>query len=164
MTRRRGRVLVTNQATESEVDVRELRAFLERVLEAVGSPPGELSVLVVDDAEMRVLNRDHLGRDRTTNVLSFPQDDSGQPGSLMLGDVVLAPTTIERQARNAGRDPSRERDHALVHAVLHLLGYDHVGTARERERMRVREREVLALLGGGVRARRGAAARSGSRR
>jgi probable rRNA maturation factor len=140
-------VLITNHAAGEDVDVRELERFLGRVLEAVGSPPGELSVLIVDDAEMRVLNRDHLGRDRTTNVLSFPQDDSGQAGSLMLGDVVLAPRTIRRQALNAGRDAARERDHALVHAVLHLLGYDHVGSRRERERMRAREREVLAALG-----------------
>lgn len=161
MSVRRGHVLISNRATECDVDVRELRELLERVLAALGSPPGELSVLVVDDAEMRALNRDHLGRDRTTNVLSFPQDDSGQPGSLMLGDVVLAPCTILRQATNAGRDPARERDHAVVHAVLHLLGYDHVGTPRERERMRAREREVLAALTG---PRRVARTRPGARR
>ncbi len=146
MTRRR-RVLITDHAAQERVDLGELEGFLERVLDAVGSPPGELSVLIVDDAEMRALNREHLGRDRTTNVLSFPQEDSGQPGSPMLGDLVLAPRTIRRQARNAGRDLARERDHALVHAVLHLLGYDHVGSRRERERMRARERQVLALLG-----------------
>lgn len=146
MTRRR-RVLITDHAAQERVDLGELEGFLERVLDAVGSPPGELSVLIVDDAEMRALNREHLGRDRTTNVLSFPQEDSGQPGSPMLGDLVLAPRTISRQARNAGRDLARERDHALVHAVLHLLGYDHVGSRRERERMRARERQVLALLG-----------------
>jgi len=145
--RRSKRVLLANRCTEETVDERELSGVLERILRALGSPPGELSVLVVDDAEMRSLNRDHLGRDRTTNVLSFPQSDSGEAGSPMLGDVVLAPRTIRRQALGAGRDPLRERDLALIHAILHLLGYDHVGSRLERERMRARERQVLAELG-----------------
>lgn len=147
VSRSRARVLVTDRCTEVPVDRRDLTRVLGHILRALGSPPGELSVLVVDDPEMRALNRAHLGRDRTTNVLSFPQDDSGQTGSPMLGDVVLAPRTITRQARIGGRDPLRERDLALTHAILHLLGYDHVGSRRERERMRARERDVLAALG-----------------
>jgi probable rRNA maturation factor len=145
--RRTRRVRITNRCTEEEIDPRALTARFERILLALGSPPGELSVLVVDDAEMRALNRRHLKRDRTTNVLSFPQHDSGQPGSPMLGDVVLAPRTVARQALASGRDPKRERDLVLVHAVLHLLGYDHIGSRVERERMRAREREVLVALG-----------------
>lgn len=147
MKRPPGRVLITDRCTEERVDRRALAAKLRRILRALGSPPGDLSVLVVDDAEMRALNRRYLRRDRATNVLSFPQDDAGEPGSPMLGDVVLAPRTIRRQAASGERDPVRELDLVLAHAVLHLLGYDHVGSRAERERMRAREREVLCALG-----------------
>ncbi len=108
----------------------------------------EVSVLLVGDRFMRTLNRRYRGKDRTTDVLSFPFRE-GAFGSLrqdLLGDIVVSLPTAERQARQAGESVARELDRLLVHGLLHLLGYDHERGAREERRMRSRERRLLEML------------------
>ena len=78
--------------------------------------------------------------------MSFPLEASFEGEEVGLGDLVLAPWTIERQALAGGREPSEEMERVIVHGILHMLGYDHVGAARERARMRAREEEVLGAL------------------
>lgn len=93
----------------------------------------ELSVALVDDAEMRALNRRYRRLDRTTDVLSFPQGEHG-----VLGDVVLSVETIRRRSpRGLDRDLAR----CLVHGILHLTGWDH-HTSATRRAMRRRERTL----------------------
>lgn len=124
---------------------RPLERLASVVLELTDAGGAGLSLRIVEDPEMRRLNRQYLGRDRTTNVLSFPQQADAS-GVAWLGDVVLAPATIARRAQATGRDPAADVAHLLVHGVLHLEGYDHVGARAERERMRAEERRVLAEL------------------
>jgi len=105
--------------------------------------------LIVDDIEIRSINRDYLGRDKATNVISFAmQEGEGagvQPG--LLGDVVISADTAARDAAEAGIPFERELYFLLLHGVLHLLGFDHErGTEVEARRMEEREREVFALL------------------
>ncbi|MBI5509156.1 MAG: rRNA maturation RNase YbeY [Deltaproteobacteria bacterium] len=117
----------------------------------------ELSIAVVDDAAMRRLNLEWRGIDRTTDVLSFSQLEGDQPRapgrrgpgggrSLLLGDVVLSAPTARRQARRYRHPLPAEVDRLLVHAVLHLLGYDHVGSRRRALAMRRAERRLLRRL------------------
>ena len=89
--------------------------------------PIEISVLLSDDDTMRGLNRDHRGKDRATNVLSFlGDDDSIVPGAdVLLGDIVLAWQTIALEAGQANKPVSDHMTHLVIHGVLHLLGYDH---------------------------------------
>lgn len=110
--------------------------------------PLEISLVFTDDAEQRALNRDYRGKDRTTNVLSFPNmDDPETPGvPRLLGDVVLARETVLREAAEQNKTAADHTAHLLVHGVLHLLGYDHE-TPDEAEEMESLEREILALLG-----------------
>jgi probable rRNA maturation factor len=105
--------------------------------------------VIVDDAEIREINRDYLGRDKATNVISFAmQEGEGtgvQPG--LLGDVVISAETAARDAAEADLPFERELYFLLLHGILHLLGYDHErGTEAEARRMEVREREIFALL------------------
>lgn len=104
--------------------------------------------MFVDDEAMRELNRRFRGLDRTTDVLSFSMQegpDSGiNPG--LLGDVVVSLDTARRQAERRGISLEKEVDVLLIHGVLHLLGYDHVGSLRNRRRMRMRERELLEFV------------------
>jgi probable rRNA maturation factor len=120
-----------------------------RILSVSGCPDAELSVLIVDDAEIREINRDYLGRDKATNVISFAmQEGEGtgvQPG--LLGDVVISAETAARDAAEADLPFERELYFLLLHGILHLLGYDHErSTEAEARRMEEREREIFALL------------------
>jgi probable rRNA maturation factor len=98
-----------------------------RILSVSGCPDAELSVLIVDDAEIREINRDYLGRDKATNVISFAmQEGEGtgvQPG--LLGDVVISAETAARDAAEADLPFESELYFLLLHGILHLLGYDH---------------------------------------
>ena len=116
-----------------------------------GGAPWEVSILLSDDATVRVLNRGYRGIDRPTNVLSFAlQDEPGptpaddQP--VVLGDVVLAFETCRREAEAEHRPLADHLAHLVVHGVLHLTGFDHRDGA-DAERMEDMERAVLAGLG-----------------
>ncbi len=109
-------------------------------------PGSEVSVVLTDDARIRVLNRDHRGFDKPTNVLSFPQEgpEADAYGPL-LGDIVVARQTVEREAVDAGLPLRHHLTHMIVHGLLHLVGYDHQhdDEAEEMERL---ETAILAAL------------------
>ena len=119
----------------------------------VGGGEVELSVVLTDDAAMQVLNAQWRGKDRPTNVLSFPgcsaADIAGpRPGGvpLLLGDIVLALSTCRVEAVAQHKTLTDHAVHLVVHGVLHLLGHDHQDT-REAERMEAHETAILAGLG-----------------
>lgn len=127
---------------------RAVAAVLEREA-AFPEAAVEVSVVLADDAQVRILNRDFRGKDRPTNVLSFPSgDDAGpMPGRpVLLGDVVVALETTTREAVAEGKTVGDHLAHLVVHGTLHLLGYDHEAEA-EAEAMEELETELLAGLG-----------------
>lgn len=140
-------------AVEStEIDIKTLRALAERVMTGEAVAPGTaLAVLVTDDEEMRRMNREFLGIDEPTDVLSFPDeaDDfvQGVANEPLLGDIAIALPTAQRQAQAAGHPLAAELAHLLVHGILHLCGYDHVESAEDEARMRAREEHYLGDLG-----------------
>jgi probable rRNA maturation factor len=110
-------------------------------------PHAEVSVVLTDDARIRVLNREHRGIDKPTNVLSFPQDeaDSAAYGPL-LGDIVVARETVAREAVDGGLPFRHHLAHMIVHGFLHLVGYDHQDDI-EAEDMERLETAILSELG-----------------
>jgi len=98
----------------------------------------------VTDPEIHVLNRQYRGKDKPTDVLSFPLADTLQPS--VLGDVVISVETAARQAQRRGHSLQEELQILLIHGILHLLGYDHEVSRREAVRMHRKEREVKAVL------------------
>jgi probable rRNA maturation factor len=109
----------------------------------------ELSVLIVDDEAIRVINRDYLQKDRPTNVISFSMREGEgveiQPA--LLGDVVISAETAARDAAEAGLPFESELYFLLLHGILHLLGFDHErGSAEDALRMESKEEEVFALI------------------
>ncbi len=100
----------------------------------------EVSVAVMDDAQIRDLNRRYRGSDAATDVLAFPQDPLPGAAAPLLGDVVISAERAREQAREYGHTADREIALLVVHGVLHLLGYDDEmedGAAQMWERQRV---------------------------
>lgn len=115
--------------------------------------PVDLSIVLTSDEQVRVLNAQWRGKDKPTNVLSFPQaepeefEQAATPGpELMLGDIVLALGTCAREAEEKAIPLADHAAHLLVHGTLHLLGYDH-GDDASAEDMEARETRALARLG-----------------
>jgi probable rRNA maturation factor len=100
---------------------------------------GEMALVLAGDGLLQRLNRDFRGKDRPTDVLSFP-GDGGEAG---LGDVVISVATAERNARSGGRSLARELDVLALHGFLHVLGYDHETDDGTMERL---ERRLRARL------------------
>lgn len=141
------------------LDTLALRRLAEQVLRAEGLPDAtEVTVILVSDDDIAGYNAAFLGREGPTDVLAFPLEDlaGGIPPSdpagppLHLGDVVIAPAYVSRQATEMEEPFEAELALMLVHGLLHLLGYDHE-TDEEAVRMEGRERELLGLVGLGRR-------------
>lgn len=132
-------------------------------LRHLGLPPDRftLTILATDDATIRDLNARFRGKDKPTNVLSWPAVDLSpqQPGAApaplapgtedepaFLGDLALARETCEREAEETGRPVTDHLRHLVIHGLLHLLGYDHE-TEEDAARMEGLEREILASIG-----------------
>lgn len=118
--------------------------FARRVLRACAAAEGadgDVSVAFSDDETVAALNGQWRGKDKPTNVLSFPTAGGGD-----LGDIILALETVETEADAQGKTIAAHAAHLLTHGFLHLLGYDHEQDA-EAEDMEAREREIMAALG-----------------
>ena len=102
----------------------------------------EVSVSFVGDEEIRALNRDYRGVDKSTDVLSFPMDDEFIIVSRILGDVIINTRRVMEQAEELGHSEERELSYLTVHSILHLLGYDHM---EDEDKKEMREREKLAM-------------------
>jgi len=124
-----------------------IRTLSLRMLDALGIADAELSILLVDDATIRVLNQRHRGKDRPTDVLAFPVDEKPVRGTpRVLGDVVISLETALRQARSRRRPLVPEVRFLLAHGLLHLIGYDH-GTRIQKRRMDAATRRLVRAAG-----------------
>ncbi|ULQ45318.1 rRNA maturation RNase YbeY [Flagellatimonas centrodinii] len=115
-----------------------LRRFARAALADRG---GELTLRLVDAVESQALNHRFRGKDRPTNVLSFPYDGPG-----LLGDLVLCAEVVAEEARQQGKRPQHHWAHLVVHGCLHLQGLDHEAAA-EADAMEAREIAILRELG-----------------
>lgn len=129
--------------------------FTRRVLGAVDTflqrdtfNAAEASVVFASDDFVRALNQSHRGKDTPTNVLSFPLSPEPPPESAapyLLGDIVLARETVEREAKEQGKTSMDHATHLLVHGMLHLIGYDH-DTEEDAVEMETLETKILHTL------------------
>ena len=133
------------------------KRLLERAAQAAlenQSKPldSELTIVLTDDAHIQELNRDYLGIDAPTDVLSFPASEidgseiDPETGAPYLGDIIISLSYAAKSAAQAGHPLEAEVQLLVVHGVLHLLGHDH-GRVREKAKMWKAKAEILESLG-----------------
>jgi len=131
-----------------------LRVVVERTVALAGRPSSisggsvSVSIVLTDDEETRLFNREHRDRDTTTDILSFPSFEDGvfeadPDGTVPLGDLILSVPFVTRSAEEDGVSFGREFTYILSHGVLHLLGYDHSETM-----FRIQDTVTDSLAGG----------------
>lgn len=151
------KVIITNKQKEVKIPT-GLRMLIRRCCNAVlrlenfqGSV--EVSVTLVDNAQIRELNAQYREKDSVTDVLSFPMGENGvydidpNTGAKLLGDIVISMEMAVEQADRFGHSLQREVGYLTAHSMLHLLGYDHEDEGLQRMRMREKEEQVMTQLG-----------------
>ena len=106
----------------------------------------EMTVRIVDEAESHALNLNYRGKDRPTNVLSFPFECPDEVELPLLGDLVICRQVVEREAQEQDKPLMAHWAHMVVHGSLHLLGYDHIED-NEAEEMESLEAQIMTGLG-----------------
>jgi rRNA maturation RNase YbeY len=141
-------VVVLSRRRVRGVNAAAVRRDAVRALRQLGEGSGDLTISLVDDAEMQRLNRDYRHKDRPTDVLAFAMREGRRVAGdhAELGDVVISLDTAARQAQERGHSTHTEVRLLLVHGILHLLGYDHERSTAEARRMRRLERRLNQLL------------------
>lgn len=123
----------------------ELQQWIETTL-AHRLEEAEVSLRLVSETEMNALNLQYRDQDKPTNVLSFPADLPAEMQHPLLGDIVICPAVVEREALEQHKALQQHWAHMLVHGSLHLLGYDHIEAA-DAEVMETLETTILQSLG-----------------
>ncbi len=143
-----------NIVIEDEVwkTVRGLKSLTEKAVDAAltaAAKNKEISILFADNATLKNLNKDWRGKNKPTNVLSFPSSKELKlpRGQIKpLGDIALAFETVAKEAEASGKSLKDHTTHLIVHGVLHLLGYDHIDDA-DAAKMEAKEIRILKKLG-----------------
>ena len=133
---------------DPQIKKSDLQRTAQATLQRTGAPPGaELTIVITDDEQLQALNRQFLGIDAPTDVLSFPAEDADpDTQGVYLGDILISYPQARAQSTSGGHTILDEVQLLVVHGVLHLLGYDHAEDA-EKEKMWAIQAEILQSLG-----------------
>ena len=139
------KIWIRSQQKHILSDSRKIRKAGQKILAELALPDAELSILLVNDAQIRELNRRYLQRDKPTNVLAFPMR-KGEYATLhphLLGDLVISVETAQRQSKRFGLNPMQMIILLMVHGILHLIGYEHEGAKKGAREMAIKQKELF---------------------
>jgi len=128
-----------NNLTTNPVDEVFLKKVAKMVLEGENKEKVELSIALVGQGRMRELNKKYLGKNRATDVLAFPYNDSDE--------VIVCLREVKKNVKRYKTTFEKELSEVLIHGILHLLGYDHKKGEKEAEKMREKENYYLLKIG-----------------
>jgi len=122
-----------------------IRETAQAILNDLGCPEGELSILFVDDERIQTLNRDYRLKDHPTNVLSFSmrEGDCAEVSPQLLGDIVVSVETAAAEAEKSSISLGAHMAWLLIHGILHLFGFDHGQSEKEAQAMEDRTRQLM---------------------
>jgi probable rRNA maturation factor len=140
-------VEIYNRQRSLRISTRNLRKVVEAVLAAAGCDDAAVHVTLLGDRAMRKLNHETFEKDRTTNVISFPLGDMPGEAPGLLGDIIVSVDTARREAEAAAMPVADRITQLIIHGLMHILGYEHVGVdeARRRQMRRAEERVFKAV-------------------
>ncbi len=144
-------IYIENRQKAVKLDLRRIRRVVHKLKEVLSCSDQEVSLLFVDNEQIREINRQYLNRDHPTNVISFPlrEGDYGDINPQVLGDIVICAEQAFRDAAAGGLSLDDEIDFLVIHGLLHLLGYNHEGdNKKESIKMRDKENEIFFILNG----------------
>ena len=120
----------------------KLRRWIERVAESYGKRVGDVAYVFCDDEEILRVNRQFLGHDYFTDIITFSRNED----NFVSGDIIISLDTVRSNAANLGKDYEEELRRVIIHGILHLCGLNDKGPG-EREQMEAAENEALILWG-----------------
>jgi probable rRNA maturation factor len=141
-------ILIENRQDKYEIKKNNLKEKAQAILDALGSPDSELSILFLDDPQIAVLNKNYLQREGPTNVIAFPMREGAfvEINPDLLGDIVISLETAEKEGLAAGMSMKDRLGELMIHGILHLFGYDHETSETEARRMEAKSRELLEKI------------------
>ncbi len=145
-------IQIQSNHNKIRINTRKLRPVISKIMKILDCADKEISINFVDDAKIKQLNKQYLGRDKATNVLSFSlrEDEYGDINPQILGDIVISVETAQKDAAYGNLTVDQEIDFLIIHGLLHLLGYDHENTTKkETNKMRKKEKELFNIVCGG---------------
>ncbi len=123
-----------------------IAGWLSASLDYLGQSAAEVCVRIVDEAEIRILNKQYRGQDKPTNVLSFSNDSVDETGTAMLGDIIVCSCVVITEAKAQGKTVAAHFAHLVLHGLLHLQGHDH-SVDHQATEMETIEIDLMANLG-----------------
>ncbi len=141
-----------NNLTEFSINEKSFKKLAKDVLIGEGKGGAVISIAFIEKEEIKKINKQYLKRDYPTDVLSFSEaevdysEKKEQVGAKILGEIVICPSRVEKNAKELGLTFEKELNRVLIHGILHLLGYDHEGSEKEAKRMKKKEDYYLALV------------------
>jgi len=145
------KIQIENRQKLIKIDRKKVRSAVTSLLKFENCRDKELSITFVDDPSIQIINRQYLGKDRPTNVISFSLQE-GEFGGVnpdLLGDIIISVETAERDAVKGHLSFNEEIIFLIIHGFLHLVGYDHVNTtAANVRKMKRKEKELFEKITG----------------
>lgn len=138
--------VVINSLSKNLPREAQIEDWINSALAHMQLEEAEVSVCIVDEEESQTLNNQYRGKDKPTNILSFPADLPEEVDIPLLGDLVICAPVVEHEALEQGKTLDAHWAHMLVHGTLHLLGYDHLDD-EEAEIMEAIETDIVIGMG-----------------
>ena len=144
-------ILIEDRQKTINIDLRHVRRVMNIILSYLQCEDKEISLLFVDDNEIREINSRYLNRDYPTNIISFSltEGEFGNINPNILGDIVISVETALKDADEAGIEFNDELEFLMIHGILHLLNYNHENTSKDKaQKMKAKEQELFTMLKG----------------
>jgi rRNA maturation RNase YbeY len=141
-------ILIDNRQALHKISPQQIQKTAQALLNALDSPDGELSILILDDPQIARLNQQYRDRQGPTNVLSFPMQEGDFSGvnPNLLGDVVISIETAAKEGEKMGITVAERFKFLLIHGILHLFGYDHEKSEKKADQMDDKSLELSEMI------------------